>query len=661
MPSPVKNKYASELGPIPGKRIEDARKSYVELPEDDDRKLAYLKTLLATTIATILLQKSNDPGKLLDDFEFNRKMMEVTDSKAIDLMAQHYKDKPQELLDLLDYEPENARQIYNRCNVELEPENDKFMFMTDQQILEYENELKSKKKIYEKGEKTIAQISEAAPQILQDMSIMPENMQTDAYKKLYDAVLNLTDFGTTDFKYTDENGNVKKANEFTKNHPQLAVRAINDVHKYANEYYKENPAFAKKVLGKLWSAHKQHAEYIDMDPSAYKDNVEKELGVIAKEKQARNIANKFVTPHNDYIQRSEKAMDMYRDVLKGHADNELSFWRGSPEYNNIGKSLRDVHRAWVDMLDKDQQLRARQKQTGKADINEQKALQEKVKRLREQIEDLKEKNQKYFDHKVTDGQFLKGTNSNADKRIAAVDNIDKFADFLLETIERKEKIVENKINDINQQKADELVIEGLPEQNINNLIKNDEVIIEPPKNAVQNNNEEINNNEININEAKDDPIIKEEKIEEPKTDAQKAQEFLDNKRAEAQRNIQNASADGKIPNKEEMRQNYAAIATSFFIQAAISRSDKNKNVNHMSPESLNENLYNTFLRNTLKSKSFKTMMDKTSDKDLFEQASHDKGQNLWSNYDEKRRNPAPEAGGRIGNNNKQVEKILGNN
>ena len=294
MPSPEKNKYTSELGAIPGKRIEDARKSYVDMPDDDMRKSVNMKSFIATTIATIMMQKNGENDKLLDDFEFNKKHQEIMDSKAVDVMAQHYKDKPQELLDLLDYEPENARQIYNRCNVELEPENDKFMFMTDQQILEYENELKNKKKIYEKGEKTIAQIKDFAPELVDELDNMQHNNMK--YVDLRESLDRFSKFGTTDFVYVDKNNNLKHADENNKTHPQIAVRAINDVHKYANEYYKENPAFAKKVLGKLWSAHKQHAEYIDMDPSGYKDNVEKELAVIAKEKQARNIANKFITP-----------------------------------------------------------------------------------------------------------------------------------------------------------------------------------------------------------------------------------------------------------------------------------------------------------------------------------------------------------------------------
>lgn len=79
----------------------------------------------------------------------------------------------------------------------------------------------------------------------------------------------------------------------------------------------------------------------------------------------------------------------------------------------------------------------------------------------------------YFNHKVEDGQFSHGTNKNADKRIAVVENINKFTDHLLDTIKMRRGMAVNEIQAFNskhQPKKDEIKLDILPENNSVNLI-----------------------------------------------------------------------------------------------------------------------------------------------------------------------------------------------
>ncbi|MBO6140450.1 MAG: hypothetical protein J6O40_01540, partial [Ruminococcus sp.] len=110
-------------------------------------------------------------------------------------------------------------------------------------------------------------------------------------------------------------------------------------------------------------------------------------------------------------------------------------------------------------------------------------------------------------------------------------------------------------------------------------------------------------------------------------------EFLDKKRSDAQEELKKVTENGAKLEKPVMNAHLAAISTANFAMSCIGGSgNKEKNTLHISPSNMDENLYTTFLKNTVKSKSFKNMVNKTDEKTLYDQAVFDKGQNLYSNH-----------------------------
>ena len=528
------------------------------------------------------------------------------------------------------------------------------------------------------------------------MNTLPEDKKNLAgFKKMKAALVNLSKFGTTEFKYTTKDGEIKNAPENDKLSPLLAVTAFNDILSAANDFYRENKTLCTKIMGEIWKKQKEHKQYLSIDSNSTKKKCERGLTLIGGEKAIRNMSEAKVTPQQDYVLRTTKAWDMVRDVRRQHEDGKLSWFRGSSQYKDVGTQLNSVFNDWQQMLNKEADIQ----KSGKSRVNDQNELKERVNGIITKLNTLKQKDKAYFDHKVTDGQFLKGTNKNADKRIAIVDNIDKFADYLLETMNRKLNIIDGKIAEMTQKKNEELdqdlIIEGLP-------VENDNKIIEQPKDYIfmaPNKEENIKNNEleddeeleININPKKedekdideeeelaidisgnnkkndddelDDEDIKEEpekenikndnniiieqaennnniiieeepkEIVKPKTDYEKAKEFLDKKRSDAQEELKKATENGAKLEKPVMNAHLAAITTASFAMSCISGSgNKEKNTLHISPSNMDENLYTTFLKNTIKSKSFKNMVNKTDEKTLYDQAVYDKGQNLYSNH-----------------------------
>lgn len=145
----------------------------------------------------------------------------------------------------------------------------------------------------------------------------------------------------------------------------------------------------------------------------------------------------------------------------------------------------------------------------------------------------------------------------------------------------------------------------------------------------------------------------------------RAHKLLERKRKEAQKNIENKYANGgnKVPDKEEMKQNYAAITTSLFLEASLNRSEKRQEINLIAAENVTENLFKSYMLSTMRGKAFKQMMNKSDDKTLFNQSIFEKGQNLYANFDEQKRTPEPEKKGNrtAVNASKKTEIKLGNN
>ncbi len=696
-----KAKFTDILSPSAKERIEKAREEYIKIPEENEyQKTAALRALLITTLITYRAVMNNDADTLNRDSVFSEAFMNEPVEAVGDIINHYTKKndndeyaagKPEELLELIDYDVKTLNQMYERCKVVGVVDDPKYKFNTNKDILIAERDLQDDLKTYDEGEKNISKMAQSANVLLEELEAIPQNQRTANYGKMKEVLTNFAKFGTTEFKY-GEDGQLKKATENDKTHPQIAIRALNQLFNASQDLYAENPKLALKVAGTAWALSKEHSAYLNMDPSRYKGRTQRDLETIAEEKQARKIENASVNDKQQYVRRMTQDMDMFRDALQQHSNGKLSWFRGSPQYRDVGRQLRNVHRLWNDMLQKENALNNKGKEPS---FNELKELKESIEAVQREVETLKEKNMDYFNHKVEDGQFSHGTNKNADKRIAVVENINKFTDHLLDTIKMRRGMAANEIQAFNskhQPKKDEIKLDILPENNSVNLINaNNDLasFFEPkPGEEIIKEEPEINNIINTENKIDDSLIIKEEPIkEEPKkltkediinepTDevfkipsheeaVKRARELLERKRKEAQKNIENKYANGgnKVPDKEEMRQNYAAITTSLNLEASLNRTEKRQEVNLIAAENVTEQLFNSYLLSTMRGKPFKQMMNKSDDKTLFNQAIFEKGQNLYANYDEQKRNLEPEKkGNRTAiNGTKKTEIKLGNN
>ena len=210
-----------------------------------------------------------------------------------------------------------------------------------------------------------------------------------------------------------------------------------------------------------------------------------------------------------------------------YESGKLSWWRGSQQYKDIGTKLVEITNAWKDYLQSEQTIQQSFEKTGEVNIIAQNTLKMNTDALLTKLDQLKKNNSAFFDHKIKDGEFVKGTNDNADKRIAIVQKIDRLADFLIETMNRKKKIIDDTVKaekDRQQDKTDnaEIIINitvpadiKLPEENppeIKNEVERlSNIIVKDPEDQIVNDGSAKENAE----QVKPDNIIEGPKNEAP--------------------------------------------------------------------------------------------------------------------------------------------------
>ena len=494
---------------------------------------------------------------------------------------------------------------------------------------------------------------------------MTENLQVDGvqrrkpvvvlccpkYLALRSAVENYSKFGTTDFEY-EINGRKMKPSERQMRDPKLAFFGMNAVTAAAMEYSKENKELGLKAAGMVWKQQQEHRAVIECPAGENADSAQKSLDVITAEKRVRGMARQSVTPEQDYVRRSKEAKDQLALIGHEYESGKLSWWRGSQQYKDIGTKLVEITNAWKDYLQSEQTIQQSFEKTGEVNIIAQNTLKMNTDALLTKLDRLKKNNSAYFDHKIKDGEFVKGTNDNADKRIAIVQKIDRLADFLIETMNRKKKIIHDTVKaekDRQQDKADnaEIIINinapadiKLPEENppeIKNEVERlSNIIVKDPEDQIVNDGSAKENAE----QVKPDNIIEVPKNEAPadnKTPYEKAIALLDKKRSDAQGRLNDLRNSGKQITKDAIKNDMAEIITSLFIEAHLKKPGKEDNKkSNIAPKLVDEKLYNMFLNNTLKGAAFNHVLDHSGLMALCIQATVGKGQNIWNTYEKRK-------------------------
>ena len=325
--------------------------------------------------------------------------------------------------------------------------------MTNDEILREEQKIRDYKSISEKGQKAIgymaaevkpladeldrmmkATIEKETERIMKEKAANPDAdaeipMPSKEYLELRAELENFQKFGTTKFKLSgpvlyDEGVHPKDENKLNST---VSRKALSRLEEAAKGYAKENPEFAEKVNAFVWEKRQQHATFLNPPYPKYS---EKEIGKI---KEMRGISKKTLKPDEVYAEKMKTAAADHQAAAAAYKNAKLTL-RGSKEFNNIGKAMEDLE----DRLARQIQLEKMHRSANEANtVNVRATMQQGIQNVLDELNKLKACNAAYYAHKVKDGQWKKGTNENADKRIEAVQKIDAYADKMIETFQNK--------------------------------------------------------------------------------------------------------------------------------------------------------------------------------------------------------------------------------
>ena len=314
----------------------------------------------------------------------------------------------------------------------------KLLDMTPEEFLKFENEELRKRTIDAEASEKFKGISGKADYLIREMEAENDEVkQTDIYKKMYDELKNFQNLGTKDFITVGSVGDKRTAKRGDLSRPTVKM-ALSRLKDAAEEYKKYDPDFANKIKGFIWERNIEYKKYLENDPL-----LENDFKLVEK---AKNVREEIRTAK----------FDEYADITKRQADfggengkikkltdkyNKAKVILGKKEFDRVGEMLGRVAKSF-ETMEKAEKLRdSKNKQE---DANANNALRKEIEKVIENLELLKEATGKYFEHKKNDGQWI-GNNKNANKRIAAVKDIDEFADTFIEMMKTKSDILDKMI------------------------------------------------------------------------------------------------------------------------------------------------------------------------------------------------------------------------
>lgn len=315
----------------------------------------------------------------------------------------------------------------------------KLLDMTPEQLLAYEHEQAKKRAIDAEIPEKFKDFNKKADYLVAEMDAEKDEVkQTEAYKKMYAELKNFQNFGTPEFVTSGTLGTkgVSKNAHIAK---PLVKKAILRLDLAAKAYEKFDPEFAKKVKGFVWEQKTANKKYLENEILD-----DKEFKLIGKVKQIKaeelQGAGFDVYADADTRQQGIGGKDgKIAQLRKKYKDAKLVF--GKKEYDRVGEVLGYLEKAFKTLEDTEKHRTEKNKQD---DMRSNQTLLTEVENVKDYVDSLKFATGKYFEHKKKDGQWI-GSNKNANKRIAAIKEIDEFADMLGDILSAKSKVLRDKI------------------------------------------------------------------------------------------------------------------------------------------------------------------------------------------------------------------------
>ena len=321
--------------------------------------------------------------------------------------------------------------------------------LTDEQLLQNEYQIRASESYIKAHSDTNAKIGASVKPLIEKMERMPAPKDKDsaeykAYKDLQIELNNFSKLGTTEFrafgKNKDKIENGQLAEKDKVNTPGIANIGFKRLDNSLSAYKKIDPKFANEVEGFIWEQKQANHRYLNT-----KANKEK-LEVIDQEKKVRGLEGKTPDMRPEAAKKQEElggANGKFQQAINKMNDAKL-FGRGSSEFDKVNKLMTELGQKYNRMIETEKAMIKNGRQN---DAHANSIYGKEVKELREAIQDIKNANAAYFAHKRKGGQWKKGTNSNADKRIEAVKSVDDLMDEMDSMLEMKQagirKVIKN--------------------------------------------------------------------------------------------------------------------------------------------------------------------------------------------------------------------------
>lgn len=449
--------------------------------------------------------------------------------------------------------------------------------LTDKQLLLNEYQIRASESYFEAHSDTNAKIGASVKPLIEKMERMPAPKDKDsanykAYKDLQIELNNFQKLGTTEFRAFGKNKDKIEDGQLVDpkkiNTPGIANIGFRRLENSLSAYKKIDPKFANEVEGFIWEQKQANNRFLNT-----KANKEK-LEVIDLEKKVRGLEGE--TPdlkQEAYKKQGELggANGKFQQAVNKMKDAKL-FGRGSGEFDKVNELLKKFGQKYNRMIETEKAMIKNGRQN---DAHANFVMNEEINEMRSAVAELKKANAAYFAHKRKDGQWKKGTNANADKRIDAVTSVDELMDQMDSMLEMK------------QISAQRIIKKGM-----------------------------------------------------------KAAFSLDDQIRQAQDKLTKHTATKKYPNKEGAKLEYATIAAAHLIKAQQSNGKL---------LDMDEKTFKAFTLDTFNSVPFKTVVDKYNDKEMYEKATRDKGQDMYTSLSTAQKKYQEQEAVKNGNNRTAVK------
>ncbi len=323
----------------------------------------------------------------------------------------------------------------------------KISMMSNSKLLLAELGLQEQQKRAEEEKALLAdEMKKEANQLIQEMNnLNPKPRETPLYKELQDSLINITRYGTPEFKALRiKEGDAIKYNKTDKKSAVQLSQGARIICNVAKDYFKDLMAQEKEGKKYDWTGHRfaEKLENFGWEKDLKAKQLTKEVDsadwdVLKKAKEARKLQdNEFLTKvkvnvaEDQFSKEVKKYMDAYSKASTLH--------KCSSEYKKVGREMSAFREKYNAMLQIEKDMNDPKKPY---EPGANKKLLKAVQAVKESIAKVQKANDEYIIHKKKDKQFGPDAAQYSKDRIAAVEGMNYSVKWLDKVMDQKMEYV----------------------------------------------------------------------------------------------------------------------------------------------------------------------------------------------------------------------------